>query len=56
MEYYSIYGFSFEPESLQLSAHNELGLSETQWQRLFEFDIGVWPHVILASGLYKLNV
>lgn len=51
MEYYSLYGFSFESGSLQLSAQDELGLSETQyeqWQRSFEFDIGVWLHVILG--------
>lgn len=51
MEYYSLYGFSFESESLLLSAQVELDLSQTEYeqlQRLFEFDRGVWPQVILG--------
>jgi hypothetical protein len=44
MDYYSLYGFSFESESFLLSAHAELDLSQReyeQWQRLLELDIEV---------------
>lgn len=51
MEYYSLYGFNFEPESLLLSAQDELDLSQAeyeQWQRLLERDMEVWSFIILT--------
>lgn len=55
MDYYSLYGFSFESESLLLSAQDELDLSQTefeQWQRLLELDIEVWSCIILTARLH----
>ncbi|EHK44886.1 uncharacterized protein TrAtP1_003053 [Trichoderma atroviride] len=58
MEYHSLYGFSFGSGSLLLSAEDELGLIQTeyeQWQRLFELDSEAFTPLPLPNDRYEAH-